>query len=194
MKPTPASLLIVACCCLLAPHAGRAEFAPPERKPLNYYLENASRNPFGVASKKEAVVTQAGFAKNLYINGIMDFDGEQTVYIADKNKKSVFSLGKGQAHDGIELVEVEMHPTVGSSTVIIRKGSETAKLTFDQAQMFSGTGMEIAAANPKQNSNNAASPAQPERRARPTTLRKPRPVRIIRAPKKGQEDEETKGP
>ncbi|MEM1058128.1 MAG: hypothetical protein AAGK14_02675 [Verrucomicrobiota bacterium] len=188
MTPSPLHCLALTGLLLALAAEAFAEFEPATRKPLSHYLEATSDNPFGPPTQRETPVATPNFAKNLYINGIMDFEGEKTIYIADKNDKSVFSLAEGRPHDGIELVEVEMSPTVGSSTVVVRKDAQTAKLTFDQAQMFGQVPAPSptpakpgTSALPSQAANQNASPTV--RTARPTTLRKPRPVRIIRKPK-----------
>lgn len=167
------------------------EYVPPTRQPLDAYVAQAGRNPFGPPSEKEIEVSQPDFAKHLYINGIMNYDGEITVYVANKNDKSVFSLTKNREHEGIKLQDYEISPTVGASTVIVTSGSQSAKLTFDQAQMFTAKAPTGAANNRVVNNTAQQAKTNQQQRAtggntqqeRSSTKRTRRPIRVIRAPK-----------
>lgn len=169
------------------------EYLPPIRPSLDTYLAKAGRNPFGPASEKEVEAAKPDFARNLYINGIMNYNGEVTVYIANKNDKSVFSLTPSRSHEEFKLEEYEISPTVGASTVTITNGSETAKLTFDQAQMFSSSstsnnkGKSSAARSSDQQTQSkeraSAIPEEIQTRAERQKKKPRRPVRVIRAPR-----------
>lgn len=172
-----------------------SEYLPPERPRLDTYLAKAGRNPFGPASEKAVETKQPDFAKHLYINGIMNYGGEVTVYIADKNDKSVFSVTPNRSYEDIQLIDHEISPTVGASTITISNGSQTAKLTFDQAQMFTASpktnsGGNKPAANKTsqqnaQDTKGANAIAQDNQgRAQQQRQKQRRPTRVVRGPSK----------
>jgi len=94
------------------------------------------KSPFALAT---AVVVagppQASFAANWYVGGVARMGDKYFVTIQSRDLSKQFSLVSGQEMDGVMLASVTWSDEVGKSTVILRRGTETAKLEFNESQV-----------------------------------------------------------
>ena len=123
-------------CGALVP--GRADDAalPPAISKARY--DGLRQNcPFSVASATPApAAPQASFAANWFVSGIGRIGEEYFVTIKSRDLSQQFSLyGTHEVVDGVELASVTWSDSVGKSSVILRKGTETAKLEFNEAEL-----------------------------------------------------------
>ena len=79
---------------------------------------------------------QASFAARWFVSGIARIGSEDFVTIKSRDLSKQFSLyGNREAVDGVELASVTWSDSVGKSTVVLRKGTETAKLESNEAEL-----------------------------------------------------------
>ncbi|HEY3900009.1 MAG TPA: hypothetical protein VGM54_15480 [Chthoniobacter sp.] len=96
------------------------------------------KSPFSLATAPVAApVPQASFAANWFVSGIGRIGGEDFVTVKSRDLSTEFSL---YAHEsdpktGVILASVSWSDSVGKSTVILRKGNETARLEFNEAEV-----------------------------------------------------------
>ena len=110
----------------------------PVSMPADRYAEMGARSPFAVATLVP-VIPQPGqsFAANWYVSGMAQLNGEDFVSIRSRDQAVQFSL-HGQSEDtgtGVSLAGVEWSGDVGHSTVILRRGTETARLEFNPSAL-----------------------------------------------------------
>jgi hypothetical protein len=94
-------------------------------------------SPFAVATAETPPpAPTASFAANWFVSGIARVGDEDFVTIKSRDLSTQFSLfGTKDTRDGVALASVTWSEAVGKSTVILRKGTETAKLEFNEAEM-----------------------------------------------------------
>jgi hypothetical protein len=94
--------------------------------------------PFALATPVAAPeLPKASFAANWYVSGIGRLGGEDFVSIKSRDLASQFSLygGETDPKTGVVLVSVKWMEGVGKSTVVLKKGAETAQLEFNEAEV-----------------------------------------------------------
>ncbi len=110
----------------------------PTSMPAERYAEMESRSPFALASAAApAPPVGESFAANWYVSGMARLNGEDFVSIKSRDQAVQFSL-HGRSEDvqtGVGLAAVEWAEDAGRSTVILRKGNETARLEFNRADL-----------------------------------------------------------
>ena len=122
--------------CVLVP--GRADDEKlPQAHPKSRYEALQKKSPFSLASATPPPsAPQASFAANWFISGIGRIGGQDFVTIKSRDLSKQFSLyGNSEAVEGVALASVTWSDSVGKSTVILRKGTETAKLEFNEAEL-----------------------------------------------------------
>ena len=136
MKTPP--LLVLA--ALVASRAWSAEQPIPAALPAERYAPKGEKSPFALATPAAPVVTpQASFAANWYVSGIARVGDTDFVTIKAKDLSAQFSLFGHEPNlgTGVSVASVDWSDTVGKSTVILQKGTETAKLEFNEAELRS---------------------------------------------------------
>ena len=127
------SLLVLA---LLPCSAAAAELAVPAQHPLSRYQTMFEKSPFALATAAPPpVVPQAGFAEGWYVSSLSRIFNKDRVTIKSRDLSTQFELfgdEPNRANGDIVLAGVDWSPVVGKSTVTIKKGTEFAKLEFDQ--------------------------------------------------------------
>jgi hypothetical protein len=129
-----------------------------------------THSPFAVATAEAPPVLQVSFAANWYVSGIGRIGDADFVSIKSRDLKTAFSLyGREEDHaTHVALASVSWSDSVGKSTVILRKGTETARLEFNEAEI------RAAAATPGLATPANAGPGGPPGRSAPLTTA-PRP-------------------
>jgi len=126
-----------------------AEDSVPGAFTKDRYESLRVRSPFVVATAVAGPVSQASFAANWYVGGVARLGDDYFVTIQSRDLSKQFSLVSGQEVDGVMLASVNWSDFVGKSTVILRKGTETAKLEFNETQLHGpATTASTAAASP----------------------------------------------
>lgn len=113
-----------------------ADDALPRASPPDRYKILKTNCPFAISSP----VAPAGpalpsFAANWYVNGIASFGDSAFVSIKARDLSVQISLfgSEADAKSGVSLVGIDWVEGIGKSVVTIRKGSEIAKLEFNEA-------------------------------------------------------------
>jgi len=158
---TPVVALHVLICCCFA--AGRAEDAVPKAFPKGRYDPVRDHSPFAVATAEAPPVAAAPtFAANWYVSGIARIGDDNFVTIKARDLSTEFSLFSGDAPrmDGVCVASVNWSDSVGKSTVILRKGTETAKLEFNEADVHAAPQVQNKAGPQNPNAPNAPNAAR----------------------------------
>jgi hypothetical protein len=126
-----------------------AENPVPESVPAARYAALLEHSPFAVATAvAETPTSQPTFAANWFVSGAARIGAQNFVTIQSRDLGHQFSLFDGEVVEDVSLVEVNWSDEVGKSTVILRKGAETAKLEFNEAQIRGQGATPVAAAAP----------------------------------------------
>lgn len=123
---------------LLAGPAFGAESAVPAPLPASRYAAMSAKSPFALATAAAPVAEpQASFAANWYIAGIGRVGDSDFVSIKSRDASVQFSLFGREPHPqtGVAVASVNWSETIGKSTVILQKGTEMAKLEFNEAEL-----------------------------------------------------------
>jgi hypothetical protein len=110
----------------------------PHAWPAARYEAMKQQSPFALATPVEpAAEPKASFASNWFVSGIGRMDGEDFVTIKARDLSTQFSLYGHDANseNGVMLASIEWSDKIGKSTVVIKKGTETAKLEFNEAEI-----------------------------------------------------------
>jgi len=115
----------------------RGETPIPTAFPKSRYDAVRAHSPFAVATvETPPPAPTASFAANWFVSGIARVGDEDFVTIKSRDLSTQFSLfGKNDTVSGVALASVTWSESVGKSTVTLRKGTETAKLEFNEAEM-----------------------------------------------------------
>ena len=130
-----------------------ADDAVPSAFDKSRYESLRGKSPFAMATAVAAPTAQASFAVNWFVTGVARIGDMNFVTIKSRDLTTQFSLYGEESVDGVMLASVNWSDTIGKSTVILRKGTETARLEFNEAQLRA---VATAAASPAPNGANAA--------------------------------------
>jgi hypothetical protein len=112
-----------------------AEDTGPSAFAKDRYISLRARSPFAMASVVATPASQASFAANWYVSGVARIGDDYYVTIKSRDLSTQFSLFAGHSVGGVMLASVDWSDHVGKSTVVLRKGTETARLEFNEAQL-----------------------------------------------------------
>jgi hypothetical protein len=132
MKARPVLLFAL----LLAARAWSTENPIPTPLPTDRYDAIGEKSPFALATPVAApAAPQASFAANWFVSGIARVGETDFVTVKARDLSTQFSLFGHEPHagNGVSVASVNWSETIGKSTVILQKGSETAKLEFNEA-------------------------------------------------------------
>jgi hypothetical protein len=115
------------------------------------------KSPFAVATAVATPAPQAGFAANWYVTSVARVGDINFATIKSRDLTTQFSLYGEEPVDGVVLASVNWSDHVGKSTVVLRKGTETARLEFSEAQLRAPAAT-TAGANPAPAGANPAGP------------------------------------
>jgi hypothetical protein len=136
-----------------------AEDPVPQALPKGRYDQLREHSPFSLAT---VVAPPAGpqnsFADNWYVSGLARVGDDDFVTIKSRDLSTQFSLfgHETDAKTGVTLASVNWSDAIGKSTVILKKGNETAKLEFNEAEIHAAP----QSPNGKPNPNGNATPAK----------------------------------
>ena len=125
---------------LFATSALAVESVLPVPFPAERYASIVEKSPFSLATPPAPPPAEQakGFASDYYVTGLATVDQKDFVSIKSRDLSTNFSLfGNEPNGDGIALVSVDWSKERGKSTVTIKKGTEFAKLEFNQAELQS---------------------------------------------------------
>jgi len=111
------------------------EEAVPTAFPKTRYESVRAHSPFALATVEAPPVTpQASFAANWFVGGIARIGDDDFVTIKSRDLATEFSLFAHETDSatGVTVASVNWTDVIGKSTVILRKGTETAKLEFNE--------------------------------------------------------------
>jgi hypothetical protein len=139
-------------CCTVALVLGavipcRADDPVPKPFASNRYQSVRDHSPFAVATAEAPPpAPQASFAANLFVSGLGRWGDDDFVTIKSRDAGTQFSLfgHETDPSTGISVASVNWTDVVGKSTVILKKGTETAKLEFNEMDVHGAP-----AANPQ---------------------------------------------
>ncbi len=133
---------LICCAALLSPTVWAVEEAAPapapvpESRPIARYAAMTEKSPFALATAAAPVAEpQASFAANWYVAGIARLGDTDFVTIKSRDASTQFSLFGREPQNGVSVASVEWSETIGKSKVILQKGTETAKLEFNEADL-----------------------------------------------------------
>jgi hypothetical protein len=122
---------------LIASRALAMESAIPAAWPASRYEKMVEKSPFALATPvAPPSAPQASFAAHWYVTGVGRLGDQDFVTIKSHDASTQFSLlGRetNQENGGVSLASVDWSDKLGKTSVIIKKGTETAKLEFDQS-------------------------------------------------------------
>ncbi len=123
-----------------APESKAPSVPVPRAFPASRYNSLLEKSPFAVSSAApEPVAPVENFATNWVVTGISkqrgkDGDESYTVFVRSRDLATRLVIsGARPTDDGVSLVSVEEAPVAAKSVVVLRKGSETGRVEFDQA-------------------------------------------------------------
>jgi len=135
----------------------------PHAWPAARYEAMKQKSPFALATPLDPVADpKASFASNWYVSGIGRMDGEDFVTIKARDLSTQFSLYGHDANseNGVTLASIEWSDKIGKSTVVIKKGTETAKLEFNEAEIRGPAQVTTAKGPPVGGNNKGAQQAK----------------------------------
>ena len=108
--------------------------------PSSRYEAVRAHSPFALATAEAPpVAPEASFAANWFVSGIARIGDDNFVTIKSRDLStpafSLFSGDKKKTEDEVSVASVNWSETLGKSTVILRKGTETAKLEFNETDV-----------------------------------------------------------
>ena len=119
----------------------------PKAFPVSRYSALFEKSPFAVATAApEAAPAAENFATNFVVTGIAKnrgVDGKEvyTVFVRSRDLATRLVLtGDKPSDDGISVVSVEEAAVAAKSAVVLKKGSETGRVEFDQAALAANVG------------------------------------------------------
>ena len=112
------------------------------------YESLRARSPFALATAVATPAPQASFAANWYVTSIGRVEDKYYVTIKGRDLSTQFSIFGDESVDGVSVASVNWSDTIGKTTVILRKGTETARLEFNEAQLKSAPVAAAAGASP----------------------------------------------
>jgi hypothetical protein len=130
--------LALAACLFSRTATTRAEDPIPQAFPQGRYENLRGHSPFSLATVQAPVAPAGpGFADNWYVSGIARIGDDDFVTIKSRDLAKQFSLFASETDrdTGVSVASVNWSDAVGKSTVILRKGTETAKLEFNEAEV-----------------------------------------------------------
>jgi len=120
-----------------------------------------AHSPFSLATAPASTpAPPASFAANWYVSGIGRIGDADFVTIKSRDLSAAFSLFAGESKNAgeVALVSVNWSDVVGKSTVILRKGTETAKLEFNEAELHAAPPPAAGTAQTAKPAVNGAAP------------------------------------
>ncbi len=130
-----------------APPAEAAGVDLPKPFPASRYSALLEKSPFAVATAApEAAPPAENFSTNFVITGLAKnrgADGKEvhTVFVRSRDLSTRLVLtGDKPSDEGISVVSVEEAAVAAKSAVILKKGSETGRVEFDQAALAASGG------------------------------------------------------
>ncbi len=110
----------------------------PAAWPRDHYTSLAAQSPFAVASAAPPIPeTRGSFAANWFVTGLGNLNGKDFVSIKARDLSTQFSLYGDEPRDGVSIVRVIWVGETGKSTVVLRKGHETAEVAFNESEIRS---------------------------------------------------------
>jgi hypothetical protein len=110
----------------------------PKAREKSRYQSLRAKSPFALATEPSGTPpAQASFAANWFVSGIGRIGGSDFVTIKSRDLSTAFSLfaEESDPKTGVTLASVAWSDAVGKSTVVLRKGNETAHLKFNEAEV-----------------------------------------------------------
>ncbi len=169
----------------------------PKPFPVSRYSALFEKSPFAVATAApEAAPAAENFATNFVVTGIAKNRGTDskevyTVFVRSRDLSTRLVLtGDKPSDEGISVVSVEEAAVAAKSSVVLKKGSETGRVEFDQAALAASSGGgqppapqagKSAASGTRVPTSAAARPAIP----RPGMTAVPRPGASLNPPAPG---------
>lgn len=130
----PAYLLLA----LVLTTTARATEAEPAPLPAERYAAMAGKSPFALATAiAPPTAPAASFAANWFVSGIGRLGDTDFVTIKSRDASIQFSLFGNEPNPqyGVAMASVNWSETIGKSTVVLQKGTEIARLEFNEAEL-----------------------------------------------------------
>jgi hypothetical protein len=159
--PPPATeeLSVAAELSIKAPQTASGSAAPgdiPRPFPISRYAALLEKSPFAVATAvPEAAPPAENFSTNFVVTGIgknRGSDGKEvyTVFVRSRDLATRLVLtGDKPSDEGISVAAVEEAAVAAKSVVILKKGSETGRVEFDQAALAATGGGQLPPSAPQ---------------------------------------------
>lgn len=136
MPPLRAFALCSLSAAALCAAALAADPVLPAPLPPARYEEMVKKSPFAPATPAATPPPAPGFGIDWYVSGLAKIDGRDFVTIQSRDGQKRFSAFTGETGPaGITVSKIEWAPDITKSKVLVKQGSETAALEFDQAAL-----------------------------------------------------------
>jgi hypothetical protein len=142
---------------LLAGHAFAVENSVPSAFTPDRYEKLIEKSPFALATPVVApAAPQASFAANWYLTAVgRDAQGQDFVTVKAQDNSLHLSLTGRDAYtdpaspaNGVSIASVDWSDTFRKTTVILKKGTETAKVIFSQEEAMAPAPNAVARGGP----------------------------------------------
>ncbi len=112
-----------------------------------------THSPFSLATAPAATPPpQAAFAANWFVAGVGRIGDTDFVSVKSRDLATAFTLfGNEPDATGVTLTSVNWSDALGKTTVILKKGAETAKLEFNEAELRAKPAAAAPGVNPAAN-------------------------------------------
>ena len=129
-----AALLFSVCILPSAVCVTAADSVLPAPLPPARYVAMRQKSPFAPPTVAAMPVATPGFAVDWFVSGLAKIGDKDFVTIQSRDGQKRFSLFVGEpGPDGITLTKIDWAPEIAKSKAVVKKGTETASLEFDQA-------------------------------------------------------------
>jgi hypothetical protein len=132
----------------------------PQAYPEDRYLSMWDKNPFLLVTATIVQKTES-FAKDWALAGISASGGAYRVSIYNKQTGKFERLKEGEAGKEFRLVSVQYNKDRAKSSVEVARGSETAKLTYDDSLMSRPVTVQNTQSTTGQPGQNPGAPGNP---------------------------------
>jgi hypothetical protein len=125
-------LLALPCLALAGENA-----AGPVAEPFARYETLLAHSPFAHPSEcaSAPASSHAGFAKDLFLTGVVRFNGGAYVLLASHDQTQQLALKTGETVSGLAIEGIAWSETAGRTKVTLRHGDEIGVVGFDEASL-----------------------------------------------------------
>ena len=107
--------------------------AGPSAEPFARYETMLAHSPFAPPSESTPTGNHAGFAKDIFLTGVVRFNGGAYVLLSSRDQNQRLALKTGETANGLAIAGIAWSETAGQTKVTLRRGDEIGVVGFDEA-------------------------------------------------------------